>query len=62
MSTKSSCGFIEITEKRKLHIYHEGLDGNYYIEDDEYRIELPEKIAKEFGKILNEFDKQEKSE
>ena len=54
MSTKNSLAFGEYIEKKSLHIYQELMDGKYYIEDSNAKVELPEDIAKKFAKILNE--------
>ncbi len=57
MSTKSSYGWADITEKKIFHIYLEGLDGKYYLETNHENIELPEDIAKGFARVLEDFQR-----
>ena len=56
MSTKSSLALINWNEPKEIHIYHECMDGCYYIETNKGKLKLPEKIAKKFGKILDKDD------
>ena len=60
MSTKSSLLFKEFVIKKSLHIYLENLDGNYYMEDEKGRVQLPKKVAEEFAKILKNIPEDSK--
>lgn len=53
MSTKSSVGYKDFVHKTTLHIYLELLDGKYYLEDDNSKIELPKEVAIKFAEVLN---------
>ena len=53
MSTKSSLAFKEFMKKESLHIYLEGMDGEYYLEGDTGGIiKLPKEIAIGFAEVL----------
>jgi len=55
MSTKSSLSLISWrSECNELHIYNEMLDDNYYIEDENGRVKLPEALARKFSKIMED--------
>lgn len=55
MSTKSSIGYIKITEEKMFHVYHEHMDGRCYLETNKVRIELPKILAHKFGKAIKEY-------
>lgn len=48
MSTKSSSFYDDKTD---IHVYHELLDGKYYLTCNDAILEVNEKIAKEFEKL-----------
>lgn len=52
MSTKCSLGYKEIIKKNCLHIYLDGMDGLYYIEDENNKVEIPEELAKKWSQDL----------
>ncbi len=51
MSTKSSIYFKEEQIRQFIHIYHDAIDGKYYIETQEGRLIISEKFADEVGKL-----------
>lgn len=55
MSTKSSIGYMKITEEKMFHVYHEYMDGRCYLETNKVRIELPKILAQKFGKAIKEY-------
>lgn len=59
MSTKSSLSLINWAEPHEIHIYHECMDGCYYIETNEGKLKLPKEIAKLYAKVTKDIEKNQ---
>ncbi len=63
MSTKSSLILTEFDPKKTyyLHIYEEGMDSCYYIENPTERLKLPSKeVAEVLANALKQFQEEDK--
>jgi len=56
MSTRSSIAFVEYQELKQLHLYREMLDGKIYLAGMDGKVEIPESISKELGKLIKSME------
>lgn len=59
MSTRSSLAYKEFERKFTIHVYHEMMDSEYYLESDDGKVLLPTKeLAEKIAAVINKEGKE----